>query len=60
MFANKEFEEDDMGKGLWLLKIFKKSKPKQNGVTKMSQNSLKRERIKIQKSDRNVTNPIYN
>ena len=60
MFANKEIEEDDMAKGLWLLKIFKKSKPKQNSVTKMSQNSLKRERIKIQKCDGNITNPIYN
>ena len=28
MFANKEFEEDDMAKGLWLLKISKKSKLK--------------------------------
>lgn len=28
MFANKEIEEDDMGKGLWLLKIFKKTKLK--------------------------------
>lgn len=60
MFANKEFEEDDMAKGLWLLKISKKSKPKQNSVTKMSQNSLKRGKRKIQECDGNVTNPIYN
>ena len=60
MFANKEFEEDDMAKGLWLLKILKKSKQKQNSVTKMSQNSLKRGKRKIQECDGNVTNPIYN
>ena len=28
--ANEEYEEDDMGKGLWLLKISKKSKLKKS------------------------------
>ena len=41
MFANKEIEEDDMGKGLWLLKIFKKSKPKKIHKVKIPDYSLK-------------------
>lgn len=50
MFANKEIEEDDMGKGLWLLKIFKKSKLKkiaQKKVDEMSSQGLKRGKKKI-------------
>lgn len=45
MFANKEIEEDDMGKGLWLLKIFKKSKQKKFTVAKMLRNIEKRYKI---------------
>lgn len=51
MFANKEIEEDDMAKGLWLLKIFKKSKQKRYRMTSMSTLGLKTDSKKIQKVD---------
>ena len=47
IFANKEFEEDDMAKGLWLLKIFKKSKPKKIHQVKIPDYSLKTGKINI-------------
>ena len=60
MFANKEIEEDDMGKGLWLLKIFKKSKRKRYRMTSMSTLGLKTESKRIQKVDIDIDYRLYN
>ena len=60
MFANKEFEEDYMGKGLWLLKIFKKSKQKRYRMTSMSTLGLKTDSKRIQKVDIDIDYRLYN